>query len=54
MPQQLVLVPHPGAILLEAQTIGPGYSKPYTPQEMRTWAEDLDQLYRTPAADLVR
>ena len=54
MAQQLVLVPHPSSKLLGAQTIGPGYSKPYTPDEMRAWAEDLDRLYRTSSVELAR
>ena len=32
--------------------IEPGYPRDYTPEQMRTWADDLQRLHRTSAAEL--
>ncbi len=54
MPRKLILVTRPGERLRESSTIEPGYPKPYTPEQMRAWADDLDRYNRTSAADRER
>lgn len=54
VPRQLILIPRSQSRLVGATTIGPGYTKGYTPDEMRTWADDLDRCNRTSSAELER
>lgn len=52
MPRRLIFITQPRSRLTETTTIEPGYSKGYSPDEMRMWAEDLDRYNRTPPADV--
>ena len=54
MPRRLILIPRARSRLVGATRIESGYSKDYTPEQMRAWADDLARLQRTPAADLER
>jgi hypothetical protein len=54
MPRKLILVPRPRSRVIGATTIELGYTKGYTPDEMRMWADDLDRSNRTASADLER
>jgi hypothetical protein len=52
MPRQVIRIPL--SRLDGATPIGPGYTKQYTPEQMRMWADDLDRLNRTPPQELER
>lgn len=54
MPRELIHVTRSASRLTDTTTIEPGYPKPYSAEEMRTWADDLDRLHKTSAADLER
>jgi hypothetical protein len=54
MPRELILVTDPRSRLDGSTLIEPGYPRDYTPAEMRTWAEDLERLYRTPPEEVER
>ena len=54
MPRELILVTRSASRLTAATTIEPGYSKGYTPDEMRMWADDLDRYYKTPPGEVAR
>jgi hypothetical protein len=47
----LVLIPNPDRLLIGATQIGDGYPRSYTPEQMRTWARDLEHLFRTSRAE---
>jgi hypothetical protein len=51
MARRCILIPRPDTRLRGSTTIEPGYPKPYTPEQMREWADDLDRYNRTPPAD---
>ena len=51
MAGKLILVPPSRALLPDAEPIGAGYPRDYTPDEMRRWADDLDQLYKVAEED---
>src|SRR5690348_17138167 len=54
MPRQLILIDHPRERLTGEETFHPGYPRPYTPDEMRAWAQDLERCYATPPGSLER
>jgi hypothetical protein len=49
-PRTLILLPDP-AFVSGTTPIQPGYTKQHSPVEMRTWAADLETLYRTIEGD---
>ncbi len=51
MAGRLILVPPSRTLMPDAEPIGPGYPRDYTPEDMRRWADDLAHLYRVAEAD---
>jgi hypothetical protein len=54
MARRLILIDEPRRVLDGATPIEPGYPRDYSPDEMRSWATDLERYYRTPVEDLAR
>ena len=54
MARRLILIDSPRRLLDGATPIERGYPRGYTPDEMRSWAADLERYYPPPAAELAR